>query len=249
MNYGLYSAATALRVNEYRQDVIANNLANVDTVSFKRDLTVVRSRQTAGAEKGLPASMVLPQLDTMNGPVPGATQTDFSQGKLLQTGNDLDLGLQGDGFFAVQVDGQTRYTRDGRLMRDSEGYLTTAADGYRVLDDRGTPIRLPAGAVGVDSSGTVRCADVTAKLRLVDFADTTALRKAGKNLYAAPAALEEQPSQALVRQRYVEASGVEPMSELVDMISVQRAYDLSAKMIQFSDGMLSHAVNDIARVS
>ena len=249
MNYGLYLSAAALRVQEYRQDVGANNLANVNTPSFKNDLAVVRSRQAAPMERQLPAYLWMPVLDDVRGGLrSGGTHTDFTQGPLVQTGRELDLALQGEGFFAVQVDGATQYTRDGRLERDVEGYLVTTAEGHRLLDEAGRPIQLPAGHVRILADGAVQVEGQTqAQLGIVSFADPAALRKAGGSRYTAQGA-QPAPAAAVVVDKHVEGSGVEPTRALVDMLTGQRVYEAAARMMQFADSMLGRAVNDIARV-
>ena len=251
MNYGLYLSASALRVQEQRQEVIANNLANVNTPSFKRDLTVVRSRQSAPDERNVPWYMTVPVLDDVRGGLRnGGTHTDFSQAALLQTGQDLDVALQGEGFFSIEVDDQTQYTRDGRFAREpGTDYLITAAGRQRVLDETGEPIYLPAGEVNITTRGTIFVnGERTAQLAVTRFTNPRDLRKVGQNAYSASPSAAKQPAGALVRQKSVETSGVEPTKTLVRMLTAQRTYEASAKMIQFADSMLGRAVNDIARI-
>ena len=250
MNYGMYLSAAALRIGQTRMNVLANNMANVNTTSFKPDATVVRMRQSAPVENGLPAHLVIPVLDDIGGGLyPDGTYTDFSQGPLVRTGQDLDVALQGEGFFAVQVDDEVRYTRDGRFTRDAQGYLATATDGFRVLDDSGDPIMLGDGPVTIDPEGRLQAGAATAVPGITAFSDPTALRKAGSNTFVAGAAAGATVSNAQVSQRFVEGSKVQPTRALVDMITAQRMYSASAKMIQFSDSMLGRAVNDIARLA
>lgn len=248
MNYGLYLAASSMRVNQHRLDTMSNNLANVETPSFKRDLDTINSRPSVQETIGLPAYLTEPVLDKLGGGLTsGATYTDFTQGGKKITGEQYDLALEGEGFFVYQDNGQKRYTRDGRLMRDSEGYLATAAGHHRLLDSAGQPIHVDGGKMAVDSSGTVRVGDTAAKLEIVTFDDLSKLSKVGGNSYAMAGKAVEKPSQALVQQEAYETSGVEPVSALMEAMTLQRAYDAAARMVQFSDTIMGRAVNDIAR--
>ncbi len=249
MNYGLYLSASAMRINEYRHDVLANNLANQRSIGFKRDVTVVRARESAPKEIGLPAHLVAPVLDDVRGGLlPDGTHTDFSQGPLERTGRPLDLALQGEGFFAVEVDGQKRYTRDGRFNRSNDGFLVTSVGAHRVLDANDSPIQLPAGDASVNDRGTVTVGGVAAQLKVVAFDDPSVLQKTGGNMFTIGEQTPEAKSSATVRSQFLEGSGVDEVKSLVEMLSAQRAYEASAKLVQFSDTMLGRAVNDIARL-
>jgi flagellar basal-body rod protein FlgF len=250
MNYGLYLSAAALRVQEYRQDVLANNLANVNTVGFKNDLAVIRSRRPALQEQQLPSDMYVPVVDEVQGGLRlGGSYTDFSQGGLVETARDLDLALNGQGFFAVAGQVRTEYTRDGRLTQDAQGNLVTVADGKPVLDEAGKPIRLSLGDVSVDSDGSIRIdGEVQARLAVVRFTDPAALHKVGDNAFAADSDAAE-PSTAQVVSRHVENSSVDPTRALVSMLTGQRVYEAAARMLQTADTMTGRAVNDIARMA
>lgn len=249
MNYGLYLSATALQIQEYRQAITANNLANVNTTSFKRDRMIVGSRPPAPVEQGLPSYLTVPILDEVAGGLrSGGGYTDFRQGSLARTGKDLDVALRGEGFFRVLAAGETRYTRDGRLDRDAEGFLVTAAGRRRVLDDADAPIHLAAGKVAINERGVIEVdGQRQGRLGVVRFSDPDGLRKAGDNTYVADAKAEAIPTPTPIVHGHVEASGVDPTRSLVDMITAQRTYEASAKMIQFADNMLGKAVNEIAR--
>jgi len=250
MNYGMYLSAASLQVGHLRMDVLANNMANINTTSFKPDVAVVRTRRPAPVELNLPSNLTIPVLDDIGGGLsPDGTYTDFAQGPIVRTGQELDVALQGDGFFAVQVDDEVRYTRDGRFTRDREGYLATAANGYRVLDDSGRPILLQPGDVTIDARGWVHAGGAEAALNIIAFRNPSALRKAGNNTFIAGDQAGATASTASVNQRFLEGSRVEPTRTLVDMITAQRTYEASARLIQSSDSMLGRAVNDIARLA
>lgn len=251
MNYGLYLSAASMRVNAQRVDVMANNLANVRTNAFKQDFTVIQSRPAAPAAAGLPAELAFPLLDRMAGGLTlGGTHTDFRQGTLEQTDRQLDLALDGNGFFVVQADGQRSYTRDGRFTRVGEGNLVTVAGGHPVLDADGQPVQLPGdGPVSVDSSGFIRIGETAAKLAIVQPEDMGIVVKVGGGLYRPGAGATERPATGQVRQGFLEGSGTEAFTTLVDLIAAQRAYDASARLIRVSDTMLGRAVNDIAQTA
>lgn len=249
MNYGLYLSAASLQVNQQRQAVIANNLANAQTSSFKQDLAVVKGRYPAPTEWQMPPKMVFPLLDRMGGGLTsGGTHIDFSQGALTETGGDLDLALGGPGFFKVQVDGETRYSRDGRFTLNEQGRLVTVAGGHTVLDANGLAIDLPGGPATVDQTGRIRTNAGSVQLAVVNLDDPRALIKAGENTYRLAGAANEISAEGPVLQGYVEGSGVDPVRSLVSMIEVQRAYGASARMIRIADQMLQRAVNDLARL-
>ena len=144
MIYGLYLSATGVMTNSYRQDVIANNLANSETVGFKRDLARFQERKTALQERGGGGDWSDPLLEKLGGGVLAMpTLVDTQQGDLEPTGNPLDVAIQGDGYFAVDSTSGKHLTRDGRFMTNRDGNLILSTDqGQHVLDDQGKPIKL-----------------------------------------------------------------------------------------------------------
>src|SRR5580765_5965379 len=126
MVYGIYQSAAGLQINQHRQDVLANNLANIDTVGFKPDLALVRERMIASREGMSDPSLSNPLLNGMSGgTLASPSYTSFIPGSIEPTGKPLDVALHGDGFFAVKDGDTKRYTRDGRFMFDANGYLVT----------------------------------------------------------------------------------------------------------------------------
>lgn len=254
MNYGLWLSAAGLQANRYQQDVIANNLANLDTTGFKRDLAVFSERAVASREPFGDPTQSQRLLDSMTGGTFVApTCTVFSQGTVQPTGRPLDVSLEGDGFFAVRDGDRTVYTRDGQFAVDAKGNLVTSAGGRPVLSDRGTPIRIPADqarSARIGQDGTIRAGDaVVAKLGIVDFADRRELRKEGSNVYSAADTARKKPAKASLISGAKETSTVEPMAALVSMMEASRAYELNANMISLQDTMLSRAVNDVGKVA
>jgi flagellar basal-body rod protein FlgG len=251
MIYGIYQSAAGLQLNQYRQEVLANNLANVETAGFKRDLAVVRERPLASREMPGQSGGSDSTLSGMTGgSYVAPTYTSFAQGQLRPTGGRLDVALLGDGFFAVQDGDNTRYTRDGRLLVNAKGELVTVS-GHKMLGESGAPIVVPEDAVDkvrITADGEVRAgATQLGRLDVVSFDDNSRLRKAGANLFDAPGQ-EPEAGHASVQVGFVEASTVEPTQAMVSMIEVNRAYELNATLIGLADGTLSRAVNDIARL-
>ncbi len=251
MVYGIYQSAAGMQVNQYRQDVLANNLANIATPGFKPDITVVRERPLASQEGTGDASLSAGNLRGFTGgSFVSPTYTSFAAGPVETTGNPLDVALSGDGFFAV-LDGQTtRYTRDGRFSLDESGRLVTASGGLPVLNDGGGFITVPsqaAGRVRIDANGQVRAGRQTfGQVGVVRFADNDSLRKVGGNLLEAFD--RAKPVEPHLQTGAIEGSAVDPTQAMVSMIEVSRAYQMNATLAGLADSTLSRAVNDIARL-
>ena len=249
MNYGLWMSAAGLSTEIHRQDVIANNLANAETTGFKVDQAFTRERPVASQGFGTAAPSIQ-MLERLGGGVlVEDTFTDFKQGALID-GNDLDLGLEGKGFFVVRdetaPDGLA-FTRDGRFTRNLDGHLVDG-EGRRVMSDRGDrPIRLGTGQVEISPDGRINVdGESVAKLRIADPAEG-ALRKVGGNLYhaaegtAAPAATDVS-----VAQRKYETSNVDPIQSMNQLVQSGRSVQAAARFIDFHDQMMELAVTRIA---
>ena len=254
MNPALWAAKTGLDAQQTRLAVTSNNLANVSTSGFKRsravfeDLLYQTIRQP-GAQSSqqtqLPSGL---QLGT--GVKPVATERLFTQGNLQQTNNPLDVAIQGQGFFQVQMpDGSAAYTRDGSFQVNAQGQLVTSS-GFTVQP----AITIPAntlsvsvsrdGIVNVSRAGQTGLTQV-GQLQLTGFMNPAGLQSMGENLYIETASSGTPSVNApgtngmgLVAQGYVETSNVNVVEELVGMIQTQRAYEINSKAIQASDQML-----------
>jgi len=250
----LWISKTGLDAQQTNMDVTANNLANVSTNGFKRaravfeDLLYQTLRQP-GAQSSqqtqLPSGL---QIGT--GVRPVATERIFTQGNLQQTSNPLDIAINGQGFFQILMpDGTTAYTRDGSFHVDSQGQLVTSS-GFQVQP----AITIPAnalsitiardGVVSVTKAGTAAPSQV-GSLQLASFVNPAGLQSRGENLYVETAASGTAGTNApgsngagLLNQGYVETSNVNVVEELVNMIQIQRAYEINSKAIQTSDQML-----------
>jgi flagellar basal-body rod protein FlgF len=255
MNYGLYLAAGGAMNGMHRLDVVANNLANVNTVGFKPDGVTTRQR--------LPERLEMPRIDTdpkwmleqLGGGLLGEpSRVQMVQGRLEATGNPLDVAVEGDGFLVVEhagTDGSTelRLTRDGRLTRDADGRLVRAETGQPVLDERGGTMVLSArGAVDIGTDGTVRQdGAVVGRLQLV-ATDASNLVKAGQNLLRLRDADAVRPAVGSVQQGYVEHSAVDPVRALSDLIGASKAIEANAQMMQYHDHIMGQTVNTFGRV-
>jgi len=251
MNYGLYVSAAGALANSYRQDVVANNLANVDTVAFKRDLALLQGRRTESSQRGGQrySNSLLEQLGGGLFALP--THTDFSPGSLDQTGNPYDLALAGKGFFQVKNQDQIQYTRDGRFKLDEQNQLVTVTKHLPVLDETGVPIELNPGLdFSVTESGVINQAGApVGRLGVVEFDDTTGLRKQGNNLYVYQGDDLPHAVSTPVKQGALENSGVVAVQQLVDMIKAQRCFQINMSSLQLQDETLGMAVTRLGSVS
>ncbi len=258
MNYGLYLSASGVLTNMHRQDVIANNLANASTIGFKRDLDAFSQRRPESQENPGPADLAHDLLDRLGGGMFVApTQTDFRDGALRQTDNPLDLAIAGEGFFAVRTseNGQThtRLTRDGRFSLAADGSLITTTGRHAVLGVDGEPVQVnPNQPLTIDDAGLIRQnGEAVGQLRLAAVNDPGALKHMGGGLYqATDAALAEAPQAvSRVMQGWLEASNVDPIREMVQMIRASRAIDNNATMLRYHDTVMEQAAGVLGRVS
>lgn len=255
MTYGLWLSAGGMQANEYRQSVLANNLANANTVGFKKDLAVMRERAVESRTAVDGGGFVHPLLDGLSGGTFVApTLHSFANGSLETTGNPLDATIDGEGFFTVRVGNDTRYTRDGRFTVNEKNELVMVAGNgrHKVLDQAGAPIVLlpaSAGAARIESDGSVRQGrTVVARLGVAEFADRNELRKVGANLFRATGERPLPATRSKLVPGSVEQSNADPIMGLAEMIEVSRAYQLNAQMISLQDTMIGQAVSRVGRI-
>ncbi|MCC6424078.1 MAG: flagellar hook basal-body protein [Phycisphaerales bacterium] len=252
MIYGLYLSATGVMANSYRQDVIGNNLANSETVGFKRNLAMFQERSTEAKARGLWPSSTDPMLERLGGGLLlSPTMVDTSQGELEQTGNPLDVAIQGQGYLMVDDHGQQRLTRDGRMMIDRTGHLVMAnGEGQRVLDGAGKPIVLQLSArTEIGDDGQIsQDGQAVARLGVYRPADEGKLKNKGGNLLAIMDGRPPTAVEATVRSGFVERANVDPSTELVQLMETQRMLEANANMIRYQDQTLSRLVNDVGRI-
>lgn len=254
MTYGLWLSAGGLQVNQYRQEIVTNNLANVETVGFKRDLAVIHERPMESRQD--PEGMrfghrLLDQLGGGNWVRP--THTNFEQGGLVHTGGDLDAAVEGDGFFTVREGNELRYTRDGRFTINPTGELVmVTGDGrVKVMDESGRPFQIDpkGGKISIGGDGSIHQGKtLLGKLGIVEFDDQQALRKKGRNLFQALGERPVAPRNSTVHGGFIERSAQSPITGLVEMIEVTRAHQLNAQMISLQDQTIGQAANTVGRV-
>ncbi len=234
MNNGIYAASTGLLARTQELDLAANNLANANTSGFRGERVSFKTQM-------MTASSNVSTRTVNSFGVLGSPRTDFSQGSMQQTGNPLDLALEGSGFFAVQAPRGIQYTRDGNFHLTKDGALVTA-QGFAVLGDRG-PIILPEGNAEISSAGVISVnGDVAGKLQLNDFDAIVPLTSLGNAYFSAPAAAAAPATQITVRQGSLESSNINPVECAVSLIEIQR----NAEMMQRALTTFHNEFNKIA---
>jgi flagellar basal-body rod protein FlgF len=255
MTGSIYMAATGALAYEKRLQLISNNLANVNTVGFKKDgghfrafdLSEVSTNQT------LPVNWGRSQAPAYW--MQFSTYTDFSSGEMKKTDNAFDLALSGNGFFCVQTPDGVQYTRRGDFTVNADEVLVTQ-EGWPVLGQSGEiqiKMAKPASdqrefSVSQDGFVTVDGSQVD-RLRIVDFTQSHALEKAGQNYYRAlkPGTLEELDQDFEVSQGFLELSNVDTVRMMTEMIEVLRGYESYQKMMRSIDDMNARLINDVGR--
>lgn len=251
----LYSARTGMDGQQTQLDVIANNLANVNTGGFKKSRVqfedlFYQSLREVGAET-VGGGMVPTGVQVGLGARVTSVQKLFTQGSYIQTGNDLDMAIEGDGFFKINKNGTDYYTRAGSFKRDADGYIVTA-NGNRLQPE----FAIPDGTtdLGIDSSGLLTAKNNaqqtlgSVQLTLVRFVNPAGLRSMGGNLFeetsASGAPVEDNPGSngmGSISQHFLETSNVDVSEEMVNLIITQRAYEVNSKAITTADQLMEIA--------
>lgn len=235
--YSLLSGQIGLRNH---LNVVANNLANVNTSGFKGQDTLFRSHVERLDMTGERLNMALDH----------DTYRNFRQGALNPTGNPLDLAIEGDGLFAYETPNGTAYGRDGRLARDVNGDLVTMT-GYRILDAAGAPITINADApsFSVANNGTISTPDgqIVGQVGVYQT-DTTALNAIGDGLFTTEQPVELKVD-GVVRQGMTEASNVQSVIELTNLITLQRAYERGKSLMDKEDERITNMLRTLGRSS
>jgi flagellar basal-body rod protein FlgF/flagellar basal-body rod protein FlgG len=245
MSSGYYAACTGLMSRTQSLETIANNLANVSTSGFRASHNNFSSVLATTGDS--PVSAL--NEDTNQYGVLSGTQLDNSQGALVPTGNELDLAVEGPGFFTVQTAGGPMYTRGGNFRVSPQGQLITSA-GDQVLGDNG-PIAIVGEPVSISSDGTISVdGAVSGRVKLVEFPNTSVLESAGGNYYSAPVGAAVPATNTKVSQGTLENSNVNPVTSVVEMITAQREVETMRRVLtMFSTEMDKTAAQDLPRVS
>ena len=250
---GLYTAYTGMMNEQYRMDIMSNNLANADTTGFKKEGSTSQAYSEVMAVKIKDVSEnpnTPKRLGTMSlGVKIGETYTDFSQGSLRDTGNTYDIAIGGDGFFNIEFTNKsgetsTKYTRDGGFTLTKDGYLVTK-DGDYVLGENGRiQLSTTAGSTVIDQSGNIYQDDrLVASLKLTEFEDTNYLTHYGETMWdAKEGAVAKDADDAKVYQGYLEMSNASVVKEMVNMITISRQYESNQKMLTTFDDTLEKSM-------
>lgn len=256
----LYTASSGMQAQQFYLDNISNNLANVNTTGFKKTRVdfqnlLYQNLRTPGAN-ATNESFYPTGIQLGGGVRVAGTITEYTQGNLQQTGRNLDLAIEGNGFFSIELPtGEIAYSRNGSMNLDSEGYLVTS-EGYRVLDEIDNPIQMDSfeaieeltvnetGVLAVKIAGEAEFQEI-GTLALARFVNPAGLEKLSNSLVKATQASGEAVVGApgdeglgLIKQGFLESSNVAVVEEMVKMITAQRTYELNSKVVQTSDEMM-----------
>ncbi|MCM8813039.1 MAG: flagellar basal-body rod protein FlgF [Candidatus Omnitrophica bacterium] len=240
INRAMSISASALESLLARQDVLANNLANVNTVGFKADVAVLKSFP----------DIFQKELGQISGGVRiDAVEMNARQGELMHTGNVFDVAIQGEGFFVVQTPQGERYTRSGNFVLNPQGQLTTQ-QGYTVMGEGG-PVTINGSDASITAEGAVVVDGAAVnRLRLVSFEQPYRLQREGGNVFA-PAdgavTVLSAPADTQVRGGMLESSSVSAVHSLTQMLELQRAFELNQRVLQDLDESLRRSINDVGR--
>jgi flagellar basal-body rod protein FlgG len=236
-NTQIVAAMGAFRQQTRMDHLIANNLSNVQTVGFKREVPVFQTILSKTSERFQNI-----QRDTV--------RISFLQGSIQKTGNDLDLAIEGEGFFKVKTPNGVRYTRSGNFSLNRDQVLITA-NGFPVLGQRGNEITLTGRKIGVGSNGSVMAdGNEVDQIAVVSFPDLNVLQKEGHTLLtnANPKQEEIKAPGSQVVQGALEASNVNAVNEMINLLDSYRTYESCLKIIQADNALDSKAANDVGRV-
>lgn len=253
----LYTAYSGMLNEQRRMDIMTNNLANVTTAGFKMESSTSQSfdkvlgikiRDVSEAYNDHPIGKM------SLGVKIGEVFTDFQQGALRETAGKYDLALSGEGFFAVRfVDEKgnesEKYTRDGNFRLAVDGFVTDVYGNKLKTESGVLQVPLDTAEISISVDGTVFADNKRIdKVKIVDFEDYDYIEKFGNNLYKTVDGATEKEPTAQVLQGYIEQSNVNPVREMVNLITITRAYEANQKMIQSSDSIMEKAVNSIGKV-
>ncbi|MEM9185368.1 MAG: flagellar basal-body rod protein FlgF [Planctomycetota bacterium] len=251
MPYGLYMSAEGAQAQSRRLEVIANNLANVNTIGFKPDVAAFQARFAESIQQGDAAPGGRGIDDVGGGVKVIETLTNFAAGRLQRTGNESDLAIIGNGFFQVAGDdGEALLTRAGAMRLDAEGRLLTA-NGHAVLDPGGAPIQLaPDVPWTVSKDGYVQQGEGAVPIALVEPESLDELNKVGANLFRPRGDVNPVAETAReVRSGFLEMSGANPTRQMMAMIEASRAFEANARLIQTQDSMIEGLVGRVLRAA
>jgi flagellar basal-body rod protein FlgG len=246
MDSGLYAAYSGLKTNSDILEILSNNLANINTAGFKSDQAFLNIYNNAVEGNEISLDRVLNDSSVVQG-----TSINFLPGAIKTTGRDLDLALEGDGFFVVQGPAGALFSRNGNFRLDADGRLVNS-EGHAVLGQNG-PIQLSEGIVSVSKDGAVHLNDSEVDtLQIVDFPQLRGLEKVGNSMFRfrGGETVQPSPSNAAVLQGSLEQSNVNPIREMMLMITVMRQFEGLQKAINtLMNTVNGRSINDVGRVA
>lgn len=244
MDSGFYSAFTALAGRMQALDLLANNLANVNTVGYKAQKEFYRAFSASLGNRSLtPVNQAINDYGLM-----GGARLDLSSGALQTTGNDTDLALDGSGFFVVATKAGLRYTRNGNFQLNTSRQLVDAEGN--LVQGTGGPIQLPTGKLDIAPDGTVSVdGAVLTQLQVVDFPPGTGLTPEGNTDFVVPAGAKPMAAAGRVRQGMLEASNSDPVRSAVALIDLQRTAEMMQRALSiFNNDFNQTAVQELPKV-
>ena len=255
---GLYTAYTGMVNEQNRMDIMTNNLANASTVGYKKEGSTSQSFNDVLTVKIKDQSVGMRNVQKIGIKNPGVkigeNYTDYTQGSFRITDNTYDLALAGDGFFAIEFTNKagetdTKYTRAGQFTLNKDGYLVTEEGDY-VLDTQNRRIRLNTLLDSkITDDGTIYQNDqAVARIQVTDFEDYDYLEKYGETYYQPIEGAKTTTADAQVKSGYLGMANVQIVSEMVNLISITRAYESNQKVVQTIDGTLDVAANQIGKL-
>jgi len=252
---GLYTAYTGMRGQQDKMDSVANNLANANTIGYKKDQVVLKSfdeiwmTRIKDSESGMDQ-----RIGKMSfGVAVDEVYTSHRQGSLKQTNERLNIALQGQGMIKIgelQKDGTMteKYTRDGSFKLDQQGRLVTD-NGLFVLNEEGGMITLPHNQVRISQEGSIYAnTEKVGQLNIVGFEDMRTLRKEGSSQYIGTKDMVEKIFEGTVEQGFLESSNTNSVEEMINMMAVMRSYEANQKILQTYDGTLDKTINSVGVV-
>jgi flagellar basal body rod protein FlgG len=256
MNYGLYLSAQGAQAQSTRLDVISNNLANSGTSGFKKDLAIFQDNlpydRAHGKHTNVPGNLN----DSTGGVSIASVVTDFENGSLQQTGGTFDLGLAGPGFFQVENGSQKLLTRNGNFVVNNSGELVTEGSNLPVLSQSGGRIVIPGGIseVQIAPDGTVNAISLDGnqsasigQIGVFQPASYDSLEKIGNSMYVANSAVGSADDSVEIKQGFLEGSGTNSVSEMMQLIEASRTFETNMNMIKFHDDALGQLLQSAAR--
>ena len=244
---GIYSSGAGMQPRMMRLEVISNNLANIDTTGFKRDnlfIDILKNKGTEMAKgKGELAGLEAKEF------------TDFSEGSLRETNNQLDLSIVGNGFFVMETPNGLRYTRNGNFMLNVDGTLTTN-QGYPVLGENGKIVipdiqKLRDGDININETGEITVNNsIVGRVRIATFDNLNLLKKDHSTSFQTDEperSIEPDGTTTSIRQGFLEESNVNGIAEMVEMVELGRSFETDQKAVQAQDETLQQAM-DVGRV-